>query len=90
MCSLAIMFEAADTNPIFFRLFSLGLGRPSSIQRSGITCPKPSVNKDEEYSPWLSAPHSHKTSLGAHSHISSVAHYISDMMIIACEAIDVM
>lgn len=71
------------------KLFSLGLGRPSSIQRSGITCPKPSVNKDEEYSPWLSAPHSHKNSLGAHSHISSVAHYISDMMIIACEAIDV-
>lgn len=71
------------------KLFSLGLGRPSSIQKSGITCPKPSVNKDEEYSPWLPTSPSHKTSLGAHSHISSVAHCVSDMMVIACEAIDV-
>ncbi|KAF4126963.1 Fungal trans [Geosmithia morbida] len=71
------------------KLFASGLGRPSSIQNSGITCPKPTIDQDE-YSPWLPVTNEgdKSSSLGAHSHITSTARYVSECMLIACEAIE--
>ncbi|CAI6059993.1 unnamed protein product [Clonostachys chloroleuca] len=71
------------------KLFACGLGRPSSIQRSGVTCPKPTIDR-EEYSPWMPKTDGLEvtTSLGAHSHIASTAHFVSECMAIACEALE--
>ncbi|TDZ28887.1 Nitrogen assimilation transcription factor nit-4 [Colletotrichum spinosum] len=72
------------------KLFSLGLGRPSSTPKSSITCPKPSIDNEEEYTPWTptSTDTSSQASLGVHSHISSTAHHVSETYTIACEAMD--
>ncbi|OAG41953.1 hypothetical protein AYO21_03688 [Fonsecaea monophora] len=37
-----------------FRLFNIGLGRPSMIRESDITAPKPTLLKEEEFTPWTS------------------------------------
>ncbi|CAG9987823.1 unnamed protein product [Clonostachys byssicola] len=73
------------------KLFACGLGRPSSIQRSGVTCPKPTIDR-EEYSPWMPKTGDLEvtTPLGAHSHIASTAHFVSECMAIACEALELM
>ncbi|KIW81447.1 hypothetical protein Z517_04472 [Fonsecaea pedrosoi CBS 271.37] len=36
------------------KLFNIGLGRPSMIRESDITAPKPTLLKEEEFSPWTS------------------------------------
>ncbi|KAF6813793.1 fungal specific transcription factor [Colletotrichum plurivorum] len=74
------------------KLFSLCLGRPSSTPKSSITCPKPSIDNDEEFAPWTPTsgpPARAGAPLGAHSHISSTAHHVSETFTIACEAMDV-
>lgn len=71
------------------KLFACGLGRPSSIQRSGVTCPKPTLDGDE-YIPWVPKGDGldQINTLGAHSHIVSTAHFVSECMAIACEALE--
>ncbi|KAK1673372.1 fungal-specific transcription factor domain-containing protein [Colletotrichum godetiae] len=73
------------------KLFSTGLGRPSSTPKSTISCPKPSIDSNEEYTPWLptSETLSSDKSLGVHSHISSTACHVSETFTIACESMDV-
>ncbi|KZL77348.1 nitrogen assimilation transcription factor nit-4 [Colletotrichum tofieldiae] len=72
------------------KLFATGLGRPSNTTKSTISCPKPSIDTMEEYTPWLPISDSPcgEKSLGVHSHISSTACYVSETMTIACEAMD--
>ncbi|KAL1864712.1 hypothetical protein Daus18300_007514 [Diaporthe australafricana] len=70
------------------KLFATGLGRPGSTRKSYITCPKPSIIRDSEYSPWAPETPSSDTNLGAHAHIASVSHYVSEHMNISCEAMD--
>ncbi|VUC35672.1 unnamed protein product, partial [Clonostachys rosea] len=72
------------------KLFSCGLGRPSSIHKSGITCPKPTIDRDDEYSPWVPKTQGSGEAipLGAHSRIASTAHFVSECMSIACEALE--
>lgn len=74
------------------RLFSVGLGRPSSTPKSSISCPKPSIDTNEEYTPWLPTPDTSPSEniLGMHSHISSTACHVSETYTIACEAMDIM
>ncbi|GKT41037.1 nitrogen assimilation transcription factor nirA [Colletotrichum spaethianum] len=82
--------EEAEARKVTW-LFATGLGRPSSTTKSTITCPKPSIDTTEEYTPWLptsDSPYGEK-SLGVHSHISSTACHVSEIMTIACEAMDV-
>ncbi|OLN86848.1 Nitrogen assimilation transcription factor nirA 2 [Colletotrichum chlorophyti] len=73
------------------RLFATGLGRPSSNSKSSITCPKPIIDTDEEYTPWLPTTETNvvQSYLGMHSRISSTACHIAEAMSIACEAMDV-
>ncbi|TQN67785.1 Nitrogen assimilation transcription factor nit-4, partial [Colletotrichum shisoi] len=72
------------------KLFAIGLGRPSSTPKSTISCPKPSIDTVEEFTPWLPGSDSlgGEKSLGIHSHISSTACHLSEIMTIACEAMD--
>lgn len=67
-----------------------GLGRPGTTRKSYITCPKPSIIRDSEYSPWAPESQASNPRLGAHAHIASVSHYVSEHMNIACEAMDEM
>ncbi|KAL2272583.1 hypothetical protein FJTKL_06300 [Diaporthe vaccinii] len=73
------------------KLFSVGLGRPSSTPKSTISCLKPSIDTNEEFTPWLptSDASSPETMLGMHSHISSTACHVSETYTIACEAMDI-
>ncbi|KAF4844839.1 Nitrogen assimilation transcription factor nit-4 [Colletotrichum siamense] len=89
--------DEADTRKVTWwgcyvvdKLFSLGLGRPSSTPKSSITCPKPSIDNEEEYTPWKPTPGGafDDSTLGVHSHISSTAHHVSETYTIACEAMD--
>ncbi|KAF4779066.1 fungal specific transcription factor [Colletotrichum scovillei] len=73
------------------KLFSTGLGRPSSTPKSTISCPKPSIDSNEEYTPWLPTSNrlGSEKSLGVHSHISSTACHVSETFTIACESMDI-
>ncbi|KAG8163233.1 hypothetical protein KVR01_006530 [Diaporthe batatas] len=73
------------------KLFSCGLGRPSSTPKSSISCPKPSIDTNEEYRPWLPTPDGSASEnfLGMHSHVSSTACHVSETYTIACEAMDI-
>ncbi|OHF01744.1 nitrogen assimilation transcription factor nit-4 [Colletotrichum orchidophilum] len=73
------------------KLFSTGLGRPSSTPKSTISCPKPSIDSNEEYTPWLPTSDAlgSDKSLGVHSHISSTACHVSETFTIACESMDI-
>ncbi|KAK2774134.1 nitrilase [Colletotrichum kahawae] len=84
--------EAPTITTVQAALFSLGLGRPSSTPKSSITCPKPSIDNEEEYTPWKPTPGGtfDDSTLGVHSHISSTAHHVSETYTIACEAMDLM
>nr|XP_036586915.1 fungal specific transcription factor [Colletotrichum truncatum]KAF6797472.1 fungal specific transcription factor [Colletotrichum truncatum] len=72
------------------KLFSLGLGRPSSTPKASITCQKPSIDNAEEFTPWKPTSDEADYSLGVHSHISSTAHHVCETYTIACEAMDMM
>ncbi len=72
-----------------YRLFTIGLGRPSMICERDITAPKPALLKEEEFVPWKTNEGELPTEAPA-SRCVTTMRYITTIFQLACPALDEM
>ncbi|KAH7020463.1 nitrogen assimilation transcription factor nit-4 [Ilyonectria destructans] len=69
------------------KLFAVALGRPGCTRTSQVTCPQPTIYR-HEYEPWPSALAVEQPLLSDPAHTPSAGHCISEILTIACDAMD--
>ena len=71
-----------------FRLFNIGLGRPSAIQEHEVEAPLPAILPDAEYAPWIGTSTKGTSVSLPNSHIISNSRATCQLFKVAAPALD--